>query len=196
MLRARTRKQRARRRTDRRGQDDRRRVRGLPRHAAPAREGVLHRPDEGAEQPEVPGVRGRIRRERGRSAHRRHQHQLGRAHRGDDHRGAAQHAVRRLRPPHRPRVRGDGRGALPRRPVPRRGVGGGHHPPPRARAARVAERHGVERRGVRRLAAGGARRDRGDRVGGTPGAPRPAHPHAHASSSTCSTRPGSPPRTA
>ena len=28
-----------------------------------------------------------------------------------------------------PRLRGDGRGALPRRPGPRRGVGGGHHPP-------------------------------------------------------------------
>ena len=28
-------------------------------------------------------------------------------------------------------LRGDGRGALPRRPVPRRGVGGGHHPPRR-----------------------------------------------------------------
>ena len=33
----------------------------------------------------------------GRAAHRRQQHQLRRTDRGDDHRGAAQHAVRRLR---------------------------------------------------------------------------------------------------
>ena len=49
--------------------------------------------------------------------------------RRDDHRGAAQHALRRLPDARRPRLRGDGRGALPRRPVPRRGLGGGDHPP-------------------------------------------------------------------
>ena len=37
------------------------------------------------------------------------------------------------RHPDRARLRGDGRGALPRRPDPRRGVGGGHHPPARSR---------------------------------------------------------------
>ena len=71
-------------------------------------------------------------------------------------------------------IRRDGRGALPGRPVPRRGLGGGHHPPPVQRAAGVAQRDGLERRGVRRLAAGGARRHRGDRLGGAAGAARAA----------------------
>ena len=52
----------------------------------------------------------------------------------DDHRGAPQHAVRRLAHAARPRLRGDGRGALPRRPDARRGLGGGHHPPARSRS--------------------------------------------------------------
>ena len=38
----------------------------------------------------------------------------------------------------RPRLRRHGRGALPRRPLPRRRVGGGHHPPPRGGAAGLA----------------------------------------------------------
>ena len=54
--------------------------------------------------------------ERGRPAHRRQHRQRRGAGRGDDHRGAAQHALRRLADPARPRLRGDGRGALPRRP--------------------------------------------------------------------------------
>ena len=49
-------------------------------------------------------------------------------------------------------LRRHGRGALPGRPVPRGGVGGGHHPPARARAGRVALGDGEQRRGVRRLA--------------------------------------------
>ena len=52
----------------------------------------------------------------------------------------------------RARVRRDGRGALPRRPVPRRGLGGGHHPPPRVGVGDLAVGDGVQRRGVRRLA--------------------------------------------
>ena len=58
------------------------------------------------------------------------------------------------------RVRRHGRGALPRRPVPRTGVGRGDHPPHRRRAARVAVGDGVQRRGVRRLAGHGPRRHR------------------------------------
>ena len=61
----------------------------------------------------------------------------------------------------RPRLRRDGRGALPRRPVPRRGLGGGHHPPARGRAGGLAVGDGQQRRGVRRLAGRGARRPRG-----------------------------------
>ena len=60
----------------------------------------------------------------------------------------------------RPRLRRDGRGALPRRPVPRRGLGGGHHPPARVGAAGLAVGDGVQRRGVRRLAGDRARRHR------------------------------------
>ena len=59
-----------------------------------------------------------------------------------------------------PRLRRDGRGALPRRPLPRRGVGGGDHPPARVGGAGVAVGHGVQRRGVRRLAGDRARRHR------------------------------------
>ena len=81
----------------------------------------------------------------------------------DDDRGAAQHALRRVADARRARLRRDGRGALPGRPVPRRGVGGGHHPPARATSAGVAVGDGVQRRGVRRLA---GRRCAGDRGGG------------------------------
>ena len=74
---------------------------------------------------------GRLRRRRGRPADRRHEHQRQRAHRRHDDRGAAQHALRRLSGAARAPLRRDGRGALPRRPLPRRGVGGDHHPPAR-----------------------------------------------------------------
>ncbi len=59
----------------------------------------------------------------------------------------------------RARLRRDGRGALPRRPLPRRGVGGGDHPPARARGGGRALGHREQRRGVRRVALRGARRD-------------------------------------
>ena len=75
-----------------------------------------------------------LRRRPRRPAHRRQQRQRRGAGRRHDHRGAAQHALRRLRHPRRPRLRRDGRGALPLRPVPRRGLGGGHHPPARVGA--------------------------------------------------------------
>ena len=105
------------------------------REPAPRRQGVLHDADQGAVEPEVPRAAGRLRRRRGRPADRRHEHQRQRAHRRHDHRGAAQHALRRLAGAARPAVRRHGRGALPRRPLPRRGVGGDHHPPAAERCA-------------------------------------------------------------
>ena len=54
--------------------------------------------------------------------------------------------------PGRPRLRRHGRGALPRRPVPRRGLGRGHHPPAGQRDTGVAVGHRLQRRRVRRLA--------------------------------------------
>ena len=91
---------------------------------------LLHHADQGAVQPEVPRPRRALRPRPGRAADRRQHRQRRGAGRRDDHRGAAQHAVRRLAHAARARLRGDGRGALPRRPLPRRGVGGGDHPPP------------------------------------------------------------------
>ncbi len=180
-------RQRAGRRTDRCRQDDRRRVRRAPRARTAARQGVLHDADEGAEQPEVRGARRRARSREGRPAHRRQQRQQRRTRRRDDDRGAAQHALRRLAAAQRSRVRRHGRGALPGRPLPRRRVGRGHHPPAADGAAGVAQRHGVERRGVRRLAAGGARRHRRHRVGGAPGARSNSTSWCARSCSSCST---------
>ena len=113
--------------------------------------------------------------EQGRPADRRQRDQPARADRGDDHRGAAQHALRRQRRARRPRLRGDGRGALPRRPVPRRGLGRGDHPPARLGPAGVAVGDRVQRRGVRRLAGRGARRHPGDRARAAAGAAVAAH---------------------
>ena len=53
------------------------------------------------------------------------------ADRRDDHRGAAQHAVRAQRHAHGPADRRDGRGPLPAGPVSRRRLGGGADPPAR-----------------------------------------------------------------
>ena len=92
---------------------------------------LLHHADQGAVEPEVRRPRRAARRRRGRPAHRGHRRQRRRARRRDDHRGAAQHALRRGARARRARLRRDGRGALPRRPVPRRRVGGGHPPPAR-----------------------------------------------------------------
>ena len=116
----------------------------------------------------------RLRRRQRRPADRRQHRQRRGADRGDDHRGAPQHAVRRLPHPAGPGLRGDGRGPLPRRPGPRRGVGGGDHPPAGVGDAGVAVGDGLQRRGVRRVAGHGARRDDDDRGGAAPGAALPA----------------------
>ena len=69
-----------------------------------------------------------------------------------------------------PRLRGHGRGALPGRPVPRRGVGGGDHPPAGVVRARLAVGDRQQRRGVRRLARHRPRRHRGRGRGAPAGA--------------------------
>ena len=76
-------------------------------------------------------------------------------------------------------LRRHGRGPLPRRPVPRGGVGGGHHPPARVGAGGVAVGHGEQRRGVRRLAGRGARQPRGRRLRAPAGAALAAHARRH-----------------
>ncbi len=73
-----------------------------------------------------------------------------------------------------PRLRGDGRGALPRRPDARRRLGGGDHPPARVGGAGLAVGHREQRRGVRRVARHRARRDHHDRRGAATGAALPA----------------------
>ena len=115
---------------DRLRQDRRRRVRRPP-GAGHRPQVLLHDADQGAVEPEVQRPGRPLRRRPGRPAHRRQHRQRRGAGRGDDHRGAAQHAVRRLPHAAGARLRRDGRGALPRRPRPRRGVGGGDHPPAR-----------------------------------------------------------------
>ena len=135
---------------------------------------LLHHTDQGALQPEVRRPGPPLRRRQGRPAHRRQHDQRRGADRRDDHRGAAQHALRRLLDAGRARVRGDGRGALPRGPVPRRGVGGGDHPPARVGGAGLAVRDRVQRRGVRRVAGHRPRRDLDDRRGAPAGAAVPA----------------------
>ena len=138
-------------------------------------------PDQGAVEPEVPRAAGRLRCRPGRPADRRHQHQRERPDRGHDHRGAPQHALCRFVRAAGAALRGDGRGALPRRPLPRCRVGGDHHPPAAGRAADLAERDRLQRRGVRRLARHGARRHRGDRLGDPPRAARAARAGARRS---------------
>ena len=143
---------------DRGRQDDRRRVRRLPGPAA-GPQVLLHHADQGAVQPEVRRPGPPARRGPGRAADRRLLDQLRGAGGGDDHRGAAQHDLRRLVDPGQPRLRGDGRGALPGRPVPRRGLGGGDHRAGRVDPGGRPVGDGEQRRGVRRVAGGGARRD-------------------------------------
>ena len=70
----------------------------------------------------------------------------------------------------RARLRRDGRGALPLRPVPRRRVGRGDHPPARVGPPGLAVGDGQQRRGVRRLAGDRARRHGGHRRGAPAGA--------------------------
>ena len=136
---------------------------------------LLHDADQGAVQPEVPRPGRPVRRRPGRPADRRQRDQRRRAGRRDDDRGAAQHALRRFVHAGRPRLRRHGRGALPRRPVPRRGLGGGHHPPAGERHAGVAVGDRVQRRGVRRLADDRPRRDDRRRQRAPAGAAVAAH---------------------
>ena len=151
--------------------------RGGVRHPPGARDRpqvLLHDADQGAEQPEVPRPRRPLRPRRGRAADRRQRRQRRGAGGRDDHRGAPQHALRRQPDADGPRVRGDGRGALPRRPLPRRRVGGGHDPPPGVGDRGQPERDGEQRRGVRRVAGDRPRRDHDDRRGAPAGPALPA----------------------
>ena len=161
-------------RPDRRGQDRRRRVRH-PQGAGGGTQGVLHDADQGAVQPEVRRPRRAVRPEEGRPADRRQRDQRRRPRGGDDHRGAAQHALRRLPGDRRPRLRGHGRGPLPRRPVPRRRLGRGDHPPPAVGHPRLAVGDRQQRRGVRRVAGDGARPHEGRRQRGAPRSAVAAH---------------------
>ena len=171
---------RPRRRSDRGRQDGRRRVRRA--HRADHRpQGLLHDPDQGPVQPEVRRPGPGTRRGEGRAVHRGLLGQRRGAGRRHDDRGAAEHAVCRVAQPRRARLRRHGRGPLPRRPVPRSGVGGGHHPPARGRRRRVALGDGLQRRGVRRLARRGPWRRRRRRLRAPAGAALAAHdgrPHA------------------
>ncbi len=96
---------------------------------------LLHHADQGAVQPEVQRPGQALRHRHGRPAHRRQRDQRRRPRRGDDHRGAAQHAVRGLARAQGPRLRRPRRGALPGRPLAGRGLGRGDHPPARSRSA-------------------------------------------------------------
>ena len=145
------------------GQDGGGRVRCAPGARGRA-EVLLHHTDQGAVEPEVQRPRRTPRPEVGRPAHRGQLDQRRCTDRGDDHGGAAQHALRRQRIAGRPGLRRDGRGALPRRPVPWRGLGGGDHPSARRGATRQPVRDRLQRRGVRRMAGLGSRRDEGDRA--------------------------------
>ena len=167
------RSRRARRGSDRVGQDPGGRVRDPPGEGDRPQV-LLHHADQGAVEPEVPRPRRALRRRPGRPADRRQQHQRRGAGGRDDHRGAAQHAVRRLAHPPRPGLRGDGRGALPRRPLAGRRVGGGDHPPAGVGGPGVPVGDGVQRRGVRRVAADRARRHHHHRGGAASGAALPA----------------------
>ena len=124
---------------------------------------LLHHPDQGPVEPEIRRPRPPVRRRQRRAAHRRQQHQRRGAGGGDDHRGPAQHALRRLGHPVRPELRGPGRGALPGRRVPRRGLGRSNHPSARVGPGGGPVGHGQQRRGVRRLADPGPGRDHRDR---------------------------------
>ncbi len=131
---------------------------------------LLHHSDQGAVQPEVRRPCPPLRQPDRGAAHRRQQHQLRRARGGDDHGGAAQHAVHRLGGAGAPRLRRPGRGALPGGQSPRRGLGGGDHSPARIGPGGGAVRDGEQRRGVRRVAGSGPRRHVGHRGRAPPGA--------------------------
>ena len=69
-------------------------------------------------------------------------------------------------------------------------LGGGHHPPAGGGAAGLAVGDGVQRRGVRRVAGLGARRDPGDRPRAAAGAAVAARARRLAGCSTCSREDG------
>ncbi len=112
---------------------------------------LLHHAAQGAEQPEAHRPDRALRPRPDRSADRRPVGERRRARGGDDHRGAAQHALRRFACAAWTFVRRHGRGALPRRPDARPGVGGGDPAPARRGAAGQPVGDGQQRRGVRRL---------------------------------------------
>ena len=96
-----------------------------------------------------------------RPADRRHVGQRRCARGGDDHRSAAQHALRGFACAARTFACGDGRGAFPGRPDAGSGVGGGDPASARRGAAGQPVGDGEQRRGVRRLDPDRARRHHG-----------------------------------
>ena len=155
------------------GQDAGRGVRRPPGPVGP-RQGVLHDAAQGALEPEVRGARRLLRGGARRAAHRRHHVAPASAGRRHDHRGAAQHAAGRFRPPRGPAHRGPRRGPLHSGPLPGRGLGRGPRPVPGRGSLRLPLRHGQQRRRTRRVAALGPRGHGGDR--GAAAAHRPAPP--------------------
>ncbi len=87
--------------------------------------------------------------------------------RRDDHRGAAEHAVRTQRHARRARLGRDGRGPLPPGPVPGRRLGGGADPSPALGQRGVPVGDDLERGGVRRVDRDAAGRDAGGDRGAT-----------------------------
>ena len=120
---------------------------------------LLHHADQGAVQPEVHRSGPAVRPRHGGPAHRGQQHQRRRAGGGYDHRGTTEHAVHRIFDAGGPRLRRPRRSALPGRLLPRRGLGGSDHPPAGVGAGGGAVRDREQRRGVRRVAGPGPRRD-------------------------------------
>ena len=115
-------------------------------------------PIKALEQPEAHRSGAPVRRRAHRPADGRPVDQRRRSRGRHDHRGAAQHAVREFDCAAGAFACRDGRGALPRRPDARRGVGGGDPAPVRGRATGQPVGDGEQRRGVRRLDPDRARR--------------------------------------
>ena len=147
-------------RADRRGEDGGGRVRRAPGPGGGPKV-LLHHTNQGAEQPEAQRPGSPIRPGEDRPAHRRPVDQRRRRHRGDDHRSAAKHALRKFSYAARAFPRRDGRGPFPGRPDARRGVGRGDPAPARRCAAGEPVGDGEQRRRVRRLDPDGARRHHG-----------------------------------
>ena len=138
-------------RADRLGQDRRRRARRARRRWPTGGKAFYTTPIKALSNQKYGDLVRAARRRAGRSADRRQRDQRRRAGRRDDHRGAAQHDLRRS-----PALDGLRFVVLDevhylqdayRGP----GVGGGHHPPPADGAAGVPVGHGVERRRAGRL---------------------------------------------